>query len=1096
MTVVCLFFFMAIANGFQTKEPLNKTPSKDNLRGSFIQQNSLIPLECDVPIDSSWLKRAKNGVVTGKVLQEPTVRVAYLIPSNRSPQAKGVEALQFIIRTGRDFFKDEMTYNGHTSKTFRYETEADGETPLIHVINIPETDAEIEEGNQGNHFFNKVDAARRAGLSVWNNGEIWILISESHRQQPNGSIFAGGALGASAGGGGDPGVATMTSTFLTPLAEEAITDDRPYDDMIIPEIGPYPLQQGISFASFNGPTLSSIASVTLGAFLHELTHAFGIGHHDFRNDRNFNGNLMGNGFRGIRGHLYPAKYPEDYTRIAFASALALSTNHYFNTGKQRNQVDDVTFSLVSKAPQDGKLVFDVTAFDADGLSMFHLFGIPDLSVERVLSGTKFSGQITLPYFEPSVQTDFRLKLYDKQGNKTEITINVAPQSGNRAPWPFMHFSPPIGQDGDTFVLDAGDSRDPDGNSQLTFEWDLDNDGVFDTEPDQNPLTTINLPGGNHLIRLKVTEPSGAFTVSTPMALHVAGDPPPLTEVSFTLIDASTNKAIPGFDPLSEGAELNRSSLPQQLSIRANMPANYESIRFDFNNKNSFRVENAVPYALFGDIQGDYSPGIFSLGSNTLSATPFKQNGGHGQSGPKGTIRFSVIEDLATFTLIDASTNQVIPGFDPILDGAQLDPMSLPSELSIRANVPAYYESVRFGFNGKNDFRIENVPPYALFGDTIGDYYPGQLSSGVFTLSATPFTESGAHGQTGTTANISFTVGLEILGFEYSSEIYNFEEFFPLDDGDFFDNLSAGPRPFAVPVTIKAITNPPEVGSVKLKIENEYGFTYSRIENVTPYTLFGDSNGIFNASLLSDGNYQLTATAFSEPNGKGNAGVSRTITFYIAYELEYSYPEIRIIEAESASLITNISGLEKTVIDQSVTPTDNVNFVAEYECTSPEYCPESVLFSLTGAVNKTTIESNEPFSLFGDYDSTGNFIGKSLPVGEYTLTVWGYSEDGTKGIRAGEATYDFEIINSNGLMSKAKNTVLYPNPANNTTYVKTEDNTSIFRMVILDITGKKVKEYSKSIDSEQSIDVSRLKKGLYIVQIYTGNERITKKLVVQ
>ena len=68
------------------------------------------------------------------------LRVAYVIPSNRTAQPDGVANLQHAIKVGQQFFKEQMEQNGFGAKTFVFETEADGVTPLIHVVNVAETD--------------------------------------------------------------------------------------------------------------------------------------------------------------------------------------------------------------------------------------------------------------------------------------------------------------------------------------------------------------------------------------------------------------------------------------------------------------------------------------------------------------------------------------------------------------------------------------------------------------------------------------------------------------------------------------------------------------------------------------------------------------------------------------------------------------------------------------------------------------------------------------------------------------------------------------------------------------------------------------------
>ena len=208
---------------------IQSVKSQDN-KALSLQEKNLPPFTCKAPIDASWRSiAAKNESI------QPIVRVAYLIPSNRSPQERGVEALQKIITTGSNFLRDEMMHNGLAPKTFRYETEADDKTPLIHVVNIPETDVQIEGENQFDAWDNKINAAINAGLGVWQRGQVWLLVSESHLQQPDGSIKAGGALGASFGNADDPGVATVPSNVLSLIGADGLTDDRDYHGLIFPE---------------------------------------------------------------------------------------------------------------------------------------------------------------------------------------------------------------------------------------------------------------------------------------------------------------------------------------------------------------------------------------------------------------------------------------------------------------------------------------------------------------------------------------------------------------------------------------------------------------------------------------------------------------------------------------------------------------------------------------------------------------------------------------------------------------------------------------------------------------------------------------------
>jgi len=118
----------------------------------------------------------------------------------------------------------------------------------------------------------------------------------------------------------------------------------------------------------------------------------------------------------------------------------------------------------------------------------------------------------------------------------------------------------------------------------------------------------------------------------------------LAVTSFTLINAETNQPIAGFNPLRDGATLNLAKLPtKSLNIRANTaPRAVGSVRFSLDGKANFRTEGSAPYALAGDQGGDYSAWTPTVGSHTLTATPYAKSNARGKAGTPLTVRFKVI----------------------------------------------------------------------------------------------------------------------------------------------------------------------------------------------------------------------------------------------------------------------------------------------------------------------------------------------------------------------------------------------------------------------------------------------------------------------
>ncbi|MFP2930645.1 hypothetical protein ACLESO_36695 [Pyxidicoccus sp. 3LG] len=116
--------------------------------------------------------------------------------------------------------------------------------------------------------------------------------------------------------------------------------------------------------------------------------------------------------------------------------------------------------------------------------------------------------------------------------------------------------------------------------------------------------------------------------------------------SFTLINATTDQPVPGFDPLYNGAVIDLSDLAAQgvtqLTIRANTyQPTVGSVRFAYDSTTPVN-DSTFPYSLAGETSPtDYNPFTFTTGSHVLRATPFSEANGDGVGGVPLAIRFTV-----------------------------------------------------------------------------------------------------------------------------------------------------------------------------------------------------------------------------------------------------------------------------------------------------------------------------------------------------------------------------------------------------------------------------------------------------------------------
>ncbi|MEO6327973.1 MAG: DNRLRE domain-containing protein [Ginsengibacter sp.] len=140
----------------------------------------------------------------------------------------------------------------------------------------------------------------------------------------------------------------------------------------------------------------------------------------------------------------------------------------------------------------------------------------------------------------------------------------------------------------------------------------------------------------------------------------------------------------------------------------------------------------------------------------LNGLVYYTGGSNSQRTYKGTPFF--IQKVASLTLINADTDQ------PMRTLKNDDTLNLANFPTANINIsattnPPVVGSVKFSLTGPQNYTvIENQFPYALFGDDgNGDYYVWTPSLGKYTLTATPYSNSGAAGSTGYPQTLTFTV---------------------------------------------------------------------------------------------------------------------------------------------------------------------------------------------------------------------------------------------------------------------------------------------------------------------------------------------------
>ena len=181
--------------------------------GCFLSVSYASPPSADVhfclPLDAQDLRvRDSIYAATKRALNlnvgEPrTVRMIYFLPNDRPFRQEVVDSMKVTIRQIQTFFADQMQAHGYGNKTFRFETDAQGE-PIVHRVDGQHPNSyyfDHTPGTVADEIREKYDLDANIYLVVIDNGTHVIGIS--------GVIVGGTAFG----GGKNGGVAFFASEF-------------------------------------------------------------------------------------------------------------------------------------------------------------------------------------------------------------------------------------------------------------------------------------------------------------------------------------------------------------------------------------------------------------------------------------------------------------------------------------------------------------------------------------------------------------------------------------------------------------------------------------------------------------------------------------------------------------------------------------------------------------------------------------------------------------------------------------------------------------------------------------------------------------------
>ncbi|MEM7619423.1 MAG: hypothetical protein AAF228_03005 [Pseudomonadota bacterium] len=252
---------------------------------------------------------------------------------------------------------------------------------------------------------------------------------------------------------------------------------------------------------------------------------------------------------------------------------------------------------------------------------------------------------------------------------------------------------------------------------------------------------------------------------------------PSVDLDFYLLDADTGKLVGG--ELGDDVDLDPAGNYSMVVIPEGDINQISRVEITVNGET--QVENAAPYAAFGDMNGEYTPGDFDAGSNKITAVAYDRNGNQiGSESQEFVVEFDGVsppmadpEPILDPANPDPGQIPNDPGHEPLVREVDFDLFAVDAEtdqvlfeikdgdklseglfegrevsfLAIQDNGEQIYDigSVTVDLNGNT--RTENYEPYVLHGDNMeGDVFRGQtVEVGEYSISLEAFSGKAAAG---------------------------------------------------------------------------------------------------------------------------------------------------------------------------------------------------------------------------------------------------------------------------------------------------------------------------------------------------------------
>lgn len=357
-----------------------------------------------------------------------------------------------------------------------------------------------------------------------------------------------------------------------------------------------------------------------------------------------------------------------------------------------------------------------------------------------IGGSQFANTVTTNQtFTQPGQYPITLRVIDSLGSYTEVMNTIIvydPTASNKAPTVSAPL-PRTTRIGNSFTVNGGTSDDGLPVGVLNTLWSrIRGPGSLDFSSATRVTTGVTPTTiGTYLIKLE----SNDSVLRTAQNTLVTVNPSvaPFSVTSFSLVNAETDQAIPGYETIKNGAIIGLSNLgTTAINVRANTQGSGIGSVVFLQDAVATSSDASAPYSIEPSVSSDLPAWTYTRKRYLVTAVPFSLAGGQGIQGDALSIQFTLVAspivNTAPTALIKTNPLTGTPPLAVTFDGSsstdpQNEPLTYLWEFSDGTTSTRALTSKTFSLAGTYPVRLTVRDPSGLTGTATANITVGNPS---------------------------------------------------------------------------------------------------------------------------------------------------------------------------------------------------------------------------------------------------------------------------------------------------------------------------------------------------------------------------------